>query len=297
MLKQAGASGAATGAAGEMENRSVEVGEGRIRATLIPQPCRAAPLVVLVHGGGCHSGYFDLPGRSLLQAARGKGFAVLLVDRPGHGASLPAASAYPIAEAAALLADLVDEITRDQLPGVRKWALVGHSIGGAVALQAAALTRRAAPDAIVVSGIGATPTQAAAQWFEQGRTAQEPPPAAFFFGPDGTFEWSSPLLLRRIAQPWRFEEVREVLEDWPARFGAVAVATPCPVLFALAEHEAIWRSDACELKRVASLFGGRASCVSLPAGAHLYELHKRGGAWVDRQLSFLSEAFDDARRA
>jgi hypothetical protein len=41
-----------------------------------------APLVIAVHGGTYTSAYFDLPGRSLIDAEQRNGLSIVAIDRP-----------------------------------------------------------------------------------------------------------------------------------------------------------------------------------------------------------------------
>jgi pimeloyl-ACP methyl ester carboxylesterase len=83
--------------------------------------------VLLVHGAGMDHTVWQLPARWLAW----HGHAVLAVDLPGHGRSQGPALAG-VAEMAAWLGRVMDAA------GVARAGIVGHSMGGAVALEAAA---------------------------------------------------------------------------------------------------------------------------------------------------------------
>ncbi|MPZ09472.1 MAG: alpha/beta fold hydrolase [Kiloniellaceae bacterium] len=85
------------------------------------------PLVVFLHGAGLDHTVWVLPARYF--AHRGR--AVLAPDLPGHGRS-EGAALTSIAAQADWVAQLLDEV------GAEKAALVGHSMGALVALEAAA---------------------------------------------------------------------------------------------------------------------------------------------------------------
>ena len=87
----------------------------------------ALPLVVFLHGAGLDHTVWALPARYF--AHRGR--AVLAPDLPGHGRS-EGAALTSIAAQADWVAQLLDEV------GTEKAALVGHSMGALVALEAAA---------------------------------------------------------------------------------------------------------------------------------------------------------------
>jgi len=87
----------------------------------------AKPAVLMVHGAGMDHTVWQLPARWLAWHGHG----VLAVDLPGHGRS----------EGPALtsLADMVAWLGRVMdAAGVQKAGIVGHSMGGAIAVEAAA---------------------------------------------------------------------------------------------------------------------------------------------------------------
>jgi pimeloyl-ACP methyl ester carboxylesterase len=89
---------------------------------------RQEPAVVLIHGAGMDHVVWALVARSL--AHRGR--SVLALDLPGHGRSAgPALTS--ILEMARWLIRLLD------VTGIEEAALVGHSLGSLLALEAAAL--------------------------------------------------------------------------------------------------------------------------------------------------------------
>ena len=87
----------------------------------------AQPAVVLIHGSGMDHTVWALQTRYLAHLGR----SVLAIDLPGHGRSEgPALLGIP--ELARWIAALLDAV------GVQQAALVGHSLGALVALEAAA---------------------------------------------------------------------------------------------------------------------------------------------------------------
>jgi len=87
----------------------------------------ALPAVVFVHGAGMDHTVWALQARYFAH----RGFSVLAVDLPGHGAS-PGPGLDSIAALADWLAALIDAV------GVERAALVGHSMGALTALDCAA---------------------------------------------------------------------------------------------------------------------------------------------------------------
>jgi pimeloyl-ACP methyl ester carboxylesterase len=91
----------------------------------------ALPAVLFVHGAGMDHTVWQLPARWFAW----HGYSVLAVDLPGHGRSEgPALRSVP--ELAQWLGRVLDAA------GVGRAAIVGHSMGGAVALEVAAVPGR-----------------------------------------------------------------------------------------------------------------------------------------------------------
>lgn len=243
-------------------------------------------LVAFVHGGGCSGRYFDLKGRSCAQAAVMRGHHVLLVDRPGYGGSAPPATDAPIGEAAVLLIDLVGIAA--ERSAAKSIAIIGQSIGGAVAIETAARRPPWPLAALCVSGIGAHLTPESQLWLEAVLGGALPErKAEYFLGPDGTYDWRALTALQRAGEPWQPQETIEVMRDWPVRFAATAVRVAVPVHVRLAEHERIWDNSPAALRAIASPFPAGADVGLLPDGGHLYEVHKRGPELIAAQLDFI----------
>ena len=106
----------------------IEIDGRRVYAATGGQPFdRAKPAIVFLHGAGCDHTVWQLPARWFAW----HGFSVLAVDLPGHGRS----DGPPLATVADLgrwVGRLLDAA------GVEAATLVGHSMGAAIALEAAA---------------------------------------------------------------------------------------------------------------------------------------------------------------
>lgn len=245
-----------------------------------------APLLLCIHGGGCNGGYFDLKDFSVARVALDHGFDVLLVNRPGHGGSAPPRTANPIREAADILPSYLRPIMADR--GSPDLMVLGHSIGGAVAMMLAA-DGRTTIRGVAVSGIGRVPSDAARAWLSKDGATDPTPPPDFFFGPEGSYDWRGPMALRKAVEPWRMDELQDVRVDWPAAFDAVAGAITVPVAFYLAEHERIWCAGVDDVANAAARFirAPRVEAGVLPEGGHLYEIHKHGAKLAAQQIVFL----------
>ncbi|GLP67456.1 hypothetical protein TUSST3_40780 [Streptomyces sp. TUS-ST3] len=148
-----------------------------------------------LHGGGYDSRYFDAPGSSLLRRAAGAGFPALALTRPGHPADEESARRQPsLAEAAVVIAEAIADAWQrlgDERPGI---VLLGHSIGGAIAVHiAAARTLTWSSLGLTVSGVGDVISPRAMEQFTllPPRTAVDFPFEAtrpVLFGPDWTLD-------------------------------------------------------------------------------------------------------------
>lgn len=242
-----------------------------------------------IHGGGCNSKYFDIRGFSVAKAALARGFDVLLVNRPGHGGSDPPRTNNPIAEAAARLRDhLAPIMTGRASPDV---VVIGHSIGGAVALMLAA-KQNIVIRGVAVSGIGRTLSDTSKAALMRSEIDYADPPHDFFFGPKGSYAWNAPMALRKVIEPWRVDDIHDVRISWPEQFDTVAAAITVPVAFHLAEYERIWRAAHADVAEAAACFTASpvVDAGVLPDGGHLYEVHKRGPELLARQFDFLHRA-------
>lgn len=271
--------------------------DGRVRGSLCSDPTKddpALPLLVCVHGSGSNSRYFDLSSNSLVSEATRRGHQVLLVDRPGHGASPAPDPGSAIDQGVAAVSSLIKTLQEDQpVLADRRLALIGHSFGGAVALAYAAGAASGAMAALCVSGIGDRPEKEYAATRTASPDGQLARPAAYWlFGPGSSYDWRGVSALRPATSAWRAEEVHEIVHDWPRRWMTVANAITCPVQVRLAEYERIWETTPAAIRRISSAFtrAARVDAAIAPAGGHLYEAHLRGPELVAAQLDFIRSA-------
>jgi len=266
---------------------------------LEPRERRGLPLLACIHGGGSNGRYFRLKGRSLAEAAVARGFPVLLVDRPGHAGSPALPGSDPIAASVPLIHRFVDEVREVHGGGGKDGhgkggvAVIGHSIGGAVALRLAATCGDRPLLGVAVSGIGdVSPPAVKAMELPADTTAFTPPPAfaeAIFHDPDRRLDWKALASLRAATEPWLVAEIAEIVNSWPRQWPAVAAAIGVPVHLRLAEHDRIWETGTAAVARMAAALG-RAPHVDaalLRDGGHLYEAYRDGPALIAAQLDFL----------
>ncbi len=115
----------------ELEIRGREVYCGAGGAAWRPK----RPLALLLHGAGCDHTVWALQARSLAQ----HGWNVAAPDLPGHGASADL-DLYTIADFATWTVDFAAEVAA--MAGSKELALIGHSMGACIAVDAAARPNR-----------------------------------------------------------------------------------------------------------------------------------------------------------
>lgn len=122
-------------------------------ATLCVPPAGAAAVQVLVPGGFYNRGYWDIPvdpaTHSFRRAMNGAGYATLVVDRLGTGASSVPPS---LLLSAITQADAVHQVVQVLRQRFGKVFLGGHSLGSAISIIEAARYRDV--DGVVVTGMG-----------------------------------------------------------------------------------------------------------------------------------------------
>jgi pimeloyl-ACP methyl ester carboxylesterase len=128
---------------------------GRRRTRLEAKAAADYPLIIALHGGSYTSKYFDVPGYSLLDRAASVGIPIIAVDRPCYAESspLPAGEAT-IARNAQVLDEAIGQIWGTQPSGARGVVLIGHSIGGAIAVAIAARDAQWPLLGVAISGVG-----------------------------------------------------------------------------------------------------------------------------------------------
>lgn len=262
------------------------------------------PLLVCLHGGGYDSRYFDAPGSSLLSRAADAGFPALALTRPGHPADEESARRQPsFAEAAAIISEAIADAWQqlgDGRPGI---LLLGHSIGGAVAVHVAAQARSWPLLGLTVSGVGDVVTPGAIEQF-----TNFPPDIAVTFpfeavrqvlyGPDWTLHDATLAGAADLTVSTPSADMVEIGTKWTDELPKIALAADVPVQYALAEFDRQWVVSQERVDAFARLFS-RAPFVdaSLWRGTgHCIEHHRLGDAYVRAVLAFAERCVMEQRR-
>ena len=262
------------------------------------------PLLVLIQGGGYDNRYFDAPGCSVLDRAAAGGFPALALTRPGHPADEESARKQPsFAEAAEIISDAITDAWQQlgaRRPGV---VLLGHSMGAAVVLHAAARKHNWPLLGVTVSAIGDVVSPIAMQQFSHvppGVAVSLPFEATrpVLYGPDWTL--SDPTLagLSDLTVSTPTADMLEISARWSTDLPKIALDIAVPVQYALAEFDRFWSVSQERVDDFARYFV-RAPFVdaSLWRGAgHNIEHHALGEAYVHSVLSFAQRCAMELRR-
>jgi pimeloyl-ACP methyl ester carboxylesterase len=232
----------------------------------------AKPTVVFIHGVLNDHSVWILQSRYLAH----HGFNVLAVDLPGHCKSAGDAPSS-VEEAADFVAALLDAA------GVQRAALVGHSWGSLIALEAAARLQGRATHLVLVGNaypmkVSRVLLDASLHDPEAGirmvnvfsRSTLSPPPSAL--GPGTWVYGASTALARRVVRSNPAVNVFHrgfVACDSYANGEAAVQAIACPVLFLLGAQDQMTQPKAAQpLIEKARASGKAVSVTHLPVGHH-----------------------------
>lgn len=277
------------------EHFSVETAAGTLSGRFAGPRTRPRGLVVALHGGTYDSAYYDTGDGSLLDAGAALGLCVVALDRPGYGAAAGIAPEHTsFAGQTAVLLEAVGKIAAEVGPeqGV---VLVGHSIGGMIALQVAA-EHPTGLRGVEVSGIGATWRPGMLEMWSSfvgdapSVLVPDVPHAEVMFGPADTYDEAKRALDAELIRPLPMPELADVVR-WTSTFPEVAARIDVPVSVTFPEHDNIWDTDADARTTAAALFTGPAQVdVALLRGAgHCAELHTVARGYVLRQLACVED--------
>ncbi|WP_431875712.1 alpha/beta hydrolase [Amycolatopsis sacchari] len=273
----------------------VPVGRGRITG-LTTDGEAGTPLVVALHGGGYHSGYFDVPGHSLLDLGTAAGFAVFALDRPGYGGSDPLRGEASFAGSAEVLDAAIDTLWTEHARGRPGVVLIAHSIGSAIAVHLAARHPRWPLLGISLHGIGdRSPAHIVDAWHAIPAGAPVELPAeqrrALLYGPAGTVDAGVVEAAKASVEPLPLAEMLEIVGEWPEDVAGLAAAVTVPVQYTLAEYDGLWVVDENRVETFAGYFTSAPWVdARLQAGAgHNLDHHRLSRALHLRQLAFACE--------
>ncbi len=254
----------------------------------------ALPVIVAIHGGTYTCDYFDVPGHSLLDRATARGFDIVALDRPGYGQStaLPEVPGIIQTNAEALNALLPELLDRLGLGG-RPVFLIGHSIGGAIALTLAAIARGWRLTGVAMSGVGAeTPPESAEAYaqFPKVYFVELPAPMkdVVMFGPAGSYAPDMPQASHVANTTVPLAELLDITGGWLDRAAGIAGAITVPVHYRQGEHEKLWLNSPERVADFGRLFTAspRVDAQMVADAGHCIDFHHAGAAFQTAQLDF-----------
>jgi pimeloyl-ACP methyl ester carboxylesterase len=189
----------------------------------------------------------------------------------------------------------VEKIIQDYGAGAGV-VLVGHSIGGMLALCVAAAAPVGTITAVEVSGVGG---QLKPGLREMWSSKTEDMPSVTIpadahdqmtLGPSGTYFSAQQTRNAELYRPMPTPELISTLA-WEDMLPSVAAKVTMPVSITLAEHDNFWQSDADARAGISLHFTAAPSIrTELFDGAgHSIELHRNARAYCLRQLAFAEQ--------
>ncbi|GJF32419.1 thioesterase [Kitasatospora sp. NE20-6] len=264
-----------------------------------PAAATGRPLIAALHGGTYTARYFDVAGSpqgSFLDVAAAHGYPVVALDRPGYGGSTPLEPAGNTFERHADLLSRAVGQAAERLAAEQVF-LVGHSIGGMIALMIAADGPAFPLIGVSATGMGAViPPGGAAEALGSlplDATVDLPYDQRdqVMFGPASTYR---PEALHQAHASYAPVPVRELAQAplWPKEhLPTVAPRVRVPVHNALAEFDALWDSSPHNVALFAGMFTAAPFVEAGVARAtgHCIDHHRLAHALHLRQLAFAEE--------
>jgi pimeloyl-ACP methyl ester carboxylesterase len=252
-------------------------------------------VIVAIHGGSYTSAYFDVVGHSLLRRAAAVGFRAIALDRPGYGESTPLPTGEEtIARNAQRLDAAVGQVWSEFGHGAAGIVLVGHSIGGAIAIAIAALRPSWPLMGIAVSGVGLMlPPQVGGLYAATPDALISVPPEAkdsMLFGPRWTHSEDMPAASHIADAPVPRRELQDIFETWPHNVRELAAKVVVPVHYRQGEWDSLWVVDARQIDEFGAAFSGspEVDAAIVRSTGHCIDFHRLGLSFHLEQLSFAS---------
>ncbi len=252
-----------------------------------------SPVIVAIHGGTYFSKYFDIDGYSLLARGGIRGLRVVAIDRPGYGQSTPLPDAPDLLHRNALhLHGHIPSIVAELSAPPTHIFVVGHSMGGAIAITIAAL----GPEwlsGIAVSGIGTVVPAGLGDTFaelpkEDLVTLPTPMKDVVMFGPEESVAEDMPEASHAANTTVPLSELFDVTSGWVDRFPPLAEKVTVPVHYRQAELDNLWVTDPPIVEAFARSFrqAPRVDSSVATGVGHCIDFHKGSAEFQNDQLDF-----------
>lgn len=250
--------------------------------------------MIAVHGGTYTSAYFDLPGRSLLDAAEANGLPIVAIDRPGYGDSpmLPA-DQMDITGQAAFLTGALETIWHSHGDGCPGIVLIGHSIGAAIAATIASSPGTLPLLGVAISGVGLRTNPGDN---ERWQSLPDIPLVALppevkdhvMFGPAGSYDPDMPAAGHVANAPAPKAELLAITGAWGQTALDVLGRIAVPVHYRQAEFDRLWIVSEDEVAGFAAALSGSPMVDGRMARGtgHCIDHHRFGPALHVQQLGF-----------
>lgn len=280
------------------ESFTLEIGGQSFTGKLGRGGDTARPVIFAIHGGTYNADYFDIPGHSLIGRAVAQGFDIVAIDRPGYRGStaLPDAPDLIARNAQALNAAIPGILAALGLGG-RKVFLIGHSIGGAIALTIAANPGDWGLCGVAVSGVGQlTPPESAEAYAQMPKIyfvdLPTPMKDVVMFGPEGSYPADMPAASHAANTHVPLSELTDITGGWLERVRGVAAAIAVPVHYRQGGHEKLWITSPQMVAEFATFFTASPKVDAAPVmdAGHCIDFHNDGPAFQDEQLAFAAAA-------
>lgn len=252
------------------------------------------PLVIALHGGTYSSAYFDIAGYSLIARADALGVPILAPDRPGYGDTPALAPEKMTLQGNAdVLARAIGEAWvrhRGEAKGV---VLIGHSIGGAIAMMVAAQPLDWPLLGLAVSGVGLrSPPHVRDAWVSLPEVDMVDLPGpvkdGVMFGPAGSYAPDMPAASHAADHAVPRPEILDIVNTWDDAVRGVAARIRVPLHYRQAQHDALWIVNPEEVSAFADAHGAspHRDAAMIPGTGHCMDFHRVGSALQVQQLGF-----------
>ncbi|AYQ39595.1 hypothetical protein BLA9940_01885 [Burkholderia aenigmatica] len=252
------------------------------------------PLVVAIHGGTYTGDYFQVDGYSLAARAAALGIPLFALNRPGYADSVHKENLdCSIMSNAEILNDVLSDLWETRRGNARGIFLIGHSIGGAIAIQMAALGKSWPLLGLSISGVGMRePEPVLEQW--QSLPPDElivippEPKDQLMYGPAGTWLPDGQRAAHRADHPMPRQELLDIAFEWPRLLRDAAPRVDVPVHYRQPEFDNLWVVDEAEVQDFASRFVNSpwVDAQVFKGAGHNIDFHRLGGAFQLQQLAF-----------
>jgi pimeloyl-ACP methyl ester carboxylesterase len=223
------------------------------------------------------------------------GYRIIALDRPGYGASArPDGGGVVLDDQVESIGELIGKLATEDQAG-KGLFLIGHSMGGILALMVAAQPRFENILGVDVSGVPRRYSDRLAHSMAavirgEPNAPEATPAAILFYGPPGTYSTEFAEQIDPASAPCPLTELEDSYR-WPGLFKRIAGRITVPVQYTLGEFETVTRCDWATLNETGRLFGAssRVAVYQQPGAGHNVSLHHVGRAYHLRALAFFDE--------